>query len=89
MQTNLPPDQLRDLMQQLGGEGPRLAPAPPATVRLDGPTRAILTGVDMPFWSMVTLMIKAGVAAVPAFIVLWVIGRVLSAVGIGLLAAGR
>lgn len=38
--------------------------------------RVILTGIDMPFWSMVGQIVKIGIAAIPAiFIVsiIWVV----------------
>jgi hypothetical protein len=93
MQTNLPPEQLRNLMQQLDGNAPKVAPPPPAVVRIDGCARAVLTGIDMPFWSMVRLMIKIGLAAVPAAIILYliglVVGGILTALGFGALALGR
>ena len=31
---------------------------------------------DMPFWSMVTFMVKAAIASIPAFIILSVIGTI-------------
>jgi uncharacterized membrane protein YdjX (TVP38/TMEM64 family) len=31
---------------------------------------------DMPFWSMVTFMVKAAIASIPAFIILSIIGTV-------------
>ena len=33
--------------------------------------------IDIPFWSMVTFMVKAAIAAIPAFIILSIIGSVL------------
>lgn len=41
----------------------------------------VITDVKMPFWSMVTFMVKWAIAAIPAFIIL----AILSAVTIGFL----
>ena len=35
--------------------------------------RVILTDIDIPFWSMVTLMVKASLASIPAVLILTVI----------------
>ena len=40
----------------------------------------VVTDVKIPFWSMVVLMVKWAVAAIPALIVLLVIGAVASTV---------
>ena len=39
----------------------------------------VVTDIRMPFWSMVVFMIKWAVAAIPAFIILAVIGGVAAA----------
>jgi hypothetical protein len=41
---------------------------------LDGMNRVVVTDVQMPFWSMVTFMIKWAIAAIPAIIILMFIG---------------
>ena len=38
-----------------------------------GPIRATVTNFDMPFISLVMFMVKASLAAIPAFIILFVI----------------
>jgi len=45
----------------------------------------VVTDIRMPFWSMVTFMVKWAIAAIPAIIILFVIGLILAAVvgGIG------
>ena len=40
----------------------------------------VVTGVQIDFWDMVRLFVKAGLAAVPAFIILWFIGFLLGAI---------
>lgn len=42
-------------------------------------TRVVVTDIRMPFWSMVRFMVKWAIAAIPALIILAVIGAVLSA----------
>ncbi len=42
-------------------------------------TRVIVTDIHMPFWSMVRFMVKWAIAAIPALIILAVIGALLSA----------
>ena len=32
----------------------------------------VVVDIDIPFWSMVTLMVKWAIAAIPAFIILYV-----------------
>lgn len=45
----------------------------------------VVADIRMPFWSMVTFMVKWSIAAIPAIIILFVIGLILAAVvsGIG------
>jgi hypothetical protein len=42
-------------------------------------TRVVVTDIRMPFWSMVTFMVKWAIAAIPAFIILMVIWVVIMA----------
>lgn len=37
-----------------------------------------IVDIKMPFWSIVIFMVKAAIASIPAFIILGVIGSVLS-----------
>ena len=46
----------------------------------DDRREVVVTDVKIPFWSMVVLMVKWAVAAIPALIILLVIGAVASAV---------
>ena len=39
-----------------------------------------IVDIKMPFWSMVVFMVKAAIAAIPAFIILSVIGAIMMAV---------
>jgi hypothetical protein len=45
----------------------------------DHSTRVIVTDIKMPFWSMVRFMVKWAIAAIPALIILTIIGALLSA----------
>jgi len=36
-----------------------------------------IVDIDMPFWSMVSFMVKAAIAAIPAIFILTVLGAVL------------
>lgn len=57
-----------------------------------GTGQVVVTDIKMPFWSMVTFMVKAAVAAIPALLILFfsslgfvVIGiAILTAFGVGL-----
>ncbi len=42
----------------------------------NGPNTVKIVDFDMPFWSMVTFMVKAAIASIPAFIILSVIGTI-------------
>jgi hypothetical protein len=42
-------------------------------------TEVVVVNVNMPFWSMVRFMVKWAIAAIPALIILAVIGALLSA----------
>jgi hypothetical protein len=44
----------------------------------DDRREVVVTDVKIPFWSMVVLMVKWAIAAIPALIILLVIGSVLS-----------
>jgi hypothetical protein len=52
------------------------------------PNHVVVTDVRMPFWSMVVFMVKLAIAAIPAFILLAIIGAIataiLGALGMGL-----
>ena len=47
-------------------------------------SHVIVTDIRMPFWSMVIFMIKWAIAAIPAFIILAVLGGVAAALLSGL-----
>ena len=59
---------------------PQRIPEPPA------PSRVAVVDINMPFGSMVGFMIKWALAAIPAFLILAVIGFLLSALFAGLVA---
>jgi urea transporter len=46
----------------------------------DDKREVVVTDIEIPFWSMVVLLVKVAIAAIPAFIILLVIGSVLSVV---------
>ena len=54
----------------------------------DDKREVVVTDVKIPFWSMVVLMIKWAVAAIPALIVLLVIGSVVSMVMAAIFGGG-
>ena len=54
----------------------------------DDKREVIVTDVKIPFWSMVVLMVKWAVAAIPALIVLLVIGSVVSMVMAAIFGGG-
>lgn len=43
-------------------------------------SRVVVTDIKMPFWSMVVFMVKWAIAAIPAFIILGIIGAIVAAV---------
>ncbi len=48
----------------------------------------VVTDVKIPFWSMVALMVKWAIAAIPALIILLVIGAIVSMVLAALFGGG-
>lgn len=50
----------------------------------DGHNEMVVVDIKIPFWSMVVLMVKWALAAIPAIIILFVIGAILSALFGGL-----
>ena len=40
----------------------------------------VVVDIKIPFWSMVTLLVKWALASIPAIIILFVIGTILSAI---------
>ena len=54
----------------------------------DDKREVVVTDVKIPFWSMVVLMVKWAVAAIPALIVLLVIGSVASMVMAAIFGGG-
>ena len=42
-------------------------------------TRIVVTDLDIPFGRLVAFFIKAGLAAIPAAIVLWIVGMAIAA----------
>jgi hypothetical protein len=53
----------------------------------DNFTRVVVTDIRMPFWSMVRFMVKWAIAAIPALIILAILGALLSAALTGWFAA--
>lgn len=54
----------------------------------DDKREVIVTDVKIPFWSMVVLMVKWAIAAIPAVIILLVIGAVASMVFAAIFGGG-
>jgi hypothetical protein len=54
----------------------------------DDKREVVVTDVKIPFWSMVVLMVKWAVAAIPALIVLLVIGSVVPMVMAAIFGGG-
>ena len=54
----------------------------------DDKHEVVVTDVKIPFWSMVVLLVKWAIAAIPALIILLVIGAVASAVIAAILGGG-
>jgi len=54
--------------------------------RADHPFRVVITDVHMPFWSMVTFMVKWAVAAIPAVLILILLWGLILALSGGLLS---
>jgi hypothetical protein len=54
----------------------------------DDKREVVVTDVKIPFWSMVVLMVKWAVAAIPALIILLVIGAVVSMVMAAIFGGG-
>ena len=50
-------------------------------------TEVVVVDINMPFGSMVWFMVKWSIAAIPAFLILVLIGLAVAAVGAGLLGA--
>lgn len=48
----------------------------------------VVTDVEIPFWSMVVLLVKWAIAAIPALVILLVIGAVASAVVAAVFGSG-
>jgi hypothetical protein len=46
----------------------------------DEKREVVVTDVKIPFWSLVVLMVKLAIAAIPAFIILLLVGSVVSMV---------
>jgi hypothetical protein len=55
---------------------------------VDDKREVVVTDVKIPFWSMVVLLVKWAIAAIPALIILLVIGAVASAVMAALFGGG-
>jgi len=54
----------------------------------DEKREVVVTDVKIPFWSMVVLMVKLAIAAIPAMIILIVIGSIASIVMAALFRGG-
>ncbi len=54
----------------------------------DDKREVVVTDVKIPFWSMVVLLVKWAIAAIPALIILLVIGSVVSMVVAAILGGG-
>ena len=51
------------------------------------PKEVVVTGVEIPFFSMVWIILKWTLASIPAMILMWMLGALLFAVGGGIIAA--
>ncbi|HEX8907069.1 MAG TPA: zinc-ribbon domain-containing protein [Longimicrobiaceae bacterium] len=60
-----------------------------ATYAMAGPGRVVITGVEIPFGSMVGLILKVMIASIPAYIIMFiffaVLGALFSSVLVGLI----
>ena len=58
---------------------------PKPEIKIEDSTREVhLTGINMPFIDMVIFMVKWGIATIPAFIILFIIGFIVAGIlGIG------
>ena len=75
-----PLEQCPDCAGQISAQAP-FCPHCGAWLGYDkGGMEVVVTGVQIDFWDMVRLFVKAGLAAVPAFIILWFIGFLLGAI---------
>ena len=53
-------------------------------MRDGGKVQVVVTDVKIPFWSMVALLVKLAIAAIPAYIILIVVGLLTVAVLVGI-----
>ena len=67
-------------------------PLPQAADHREGPN-VVITGIQIPFWSLVSFMVQCSVAIIPAALALFILGGfltfLLSAMGIGFLGGGK
>jgi hypothetical protein len=54
-----------------------------------GPQRVVVTNVEIPFVRLIAILIKFGLAAIPAAIIVWAIMAVIVALLGGFFAGGR
>jgi hypothetical protein len=54
----------------------------------DNQHEVVVTDVKIPFWSLVMLMVKLAIAAIPAFIIVMIIGAVASMVMAAIFGGG-
>ena len=54
----------------------------------DAQHEVVVTDVKIPFWSLVMLMVKLAIAAIPAFVILMIIGAVASMLMAAIFGAG-
>lgn len=40
--------------------------------------QVVIKDIDIPFWSLVRILVNLSVAAIPAMIILWIIGMILT-----------
>jgi hypothetical protein len=65
---------IKDILIDRGYELPEQAPEPPPT---EQDQRFVITGIDIPLWEIVSLMVKWSFASIPAFILFSLILSVL------------
>lgn len=82
MKSNVRPEQLAAIIQQVGGIS-ETAPAPRHEPVDPWRGRVVVTDFDVPFAQMVWLLIKLAVAAIPAGLILGLVGMLLSGVFVG------
>lgn len=74
-----PPDVWRTIVAEIARREAGMGRGAAYTATSGSPARVVVSGLDLPFWDLVRLLVKVALASIPAMLILTVAGALLFA----------